>query len=424
MGGQAGRSVSGPLAAGAGPLHGAVVLDLTRFLSGPHCTLLLAGLGAEVIKIDDPRSGDPTVAAPPYAGEGGVSLERSSDEDYGIAYLKRARGKKSVTLDLKQPEGRELFLDLVAHADAVVENFRPGVAERLGIGYEVLKGKNSKIVYCALTGFGSTGPDRGLKAYDLMVQAATGLMSITGEPDGAPVKTGTALSDTIAGTYAALGVVSALLEREKSGEGQMIDVSMVDCLFSMMMDEALDCYETLGLAPRQGNRIIRFSPFNTYRARDGWVAIGTATAAEWESLLGAIGREDLRADPQMSRVGWRIAHNDQVDELVGAWTRERSVADIVAALERADVACAPVRTPREAIAWPHLRARGMVGPLKRTDGSATGVVASGFPLKFSRSHANHDAPAPRPGHDTAAVLSAYLDMSAEEVQALRARGIV
>lgn len=407
-----------------GALQGAVVLDLTRFLSGPHCTLLLAGLGAEVIKIDDPRTGDPTVAAPPYAGESGASLERRAKDDCGIAYLKRARGKKSVTLDLKQPDGRALFLDLVAHADVVVENFRPGVAGRLGIDHAVLKEKNKRIVYCALTGFGSTGPDRALKAYDLMVQAATGLMSITGEPQGGPVKTGTALSDTIAGTYAALGIVSALVERDKSGEGQMIDVSMVDCLFSMMMDEALDCYETLGLAPRQGNRIIRFSPFNTYRARDGWVAIGAATAQEWDSLLGAVGRADLRADPDMASVGWRIAHNEEVDALVGGWTREHSVADVVAALEHADVACAPVRTPREAIDWPHLRSRGMVGPLKRTDGRDTGVVAAGFPLKFSRSEANHDVPAPRPGNDTAAVLQRFLGLDAARLRALRERGVV
>lgn len=416
--------MTGSPAMGGGPLQGVLVLDLTRFLSGPHCTLLLAGLGAEVIKVDDPRSGDPTLAAPPYAGEGGPSLERRSDQEYGIAYLKRARGKRSVTLDLKDPEGRALFLDLAAKADVVVENFRPGVAERLGIGFEVLKNRNNKIVYCALTGFGSTGPDRGLKAYDLMVQAAAGLMSITGEPGGGPVKTGTALSDTIAGTYAALGIASALVERDRSGEGQMIDVSMVDCLFSMMMDEALDCYEALGLSPRQGNRIIRFSPFNTYRARDGWVAIGAATAAEWQNLLGAMGREDLRSDPDLSRVGWRIAHNDEVDALVGAWTGERSVADIVAALEQADVACAPVRTPKEAIDWPHLRARGMVGRLRTAEGRETGIAAAGFPLKFSRSEANHDTPAPRPGEDTAEVFATYLHMSAEEFAALRRRGIL
>jgi crotonobetainyl-CoA:carnitine CoA-transferase CaiB-like acyl-CoA transferase len=407
-----------------GLLEGVRVLDLTRFLSGPHCTLLLAGLGAEVIKVDDPRSGDPTVGAPPFAGEAGPSLERRAAGDVGIPYLKRARGKKSITLNLKEAEGRALFLDLAQRADVVAENFRPGVAERLGIDFQRLREKNKRIVYCALSGFGATGPDRDLKAYDLMVQAGTGMMSITGEPQGGPVKTGTALSDTIAGTYAALGIVSALLERARSGEGQMIDVSMVDCLFSMLMDESLDCFEALGLAPRQGNRIVRFSPFNTYPVRDGWIALGTATAEEWDNLLGALGRADLKSDPQWSSVGWRIAHNAEVDALVAAWMAPRSVAEIVEAMRVADVPCAPVRTPREAIDWPHLRARGMVTPLRRTDGRETRVAAAGFPLKFSRSPAAHDAPAPVPGAHTEAVLHEWLGLDAQHVGALRARGVV
>lgn len=405
-------------------LQGTVVLDLTRFLSGPHCTLLLAGLGAQVIKIDDPGTGDPSAGAPPYVGPHGVSLERRADSDTGIAYLKRARGKRSASLNLKLVEGRALFLDLVAHADAVVENFRPGVAERLGIGYAALRERNPGIVYCALSGFGATGPERDLKVYDLMTQAAVGLMSVTGHAEGGPVKTGTQLSDTIAGTYAALGVVSALLERSRSGQGQMIDVSMADCLFSMMMDEPLDCYEALGLAPRQGNRIMRFSPFNAYAASDGWVAIGAVSSGDWDGILAAIGREELQSDAEMRRVEWRIAHNEKVDALVGGWTRERRVGEIVAALRQHDVPCAPVRTPREAIDWPQLRARDMIQPLKQVDGAETGVVAAGFPLKFNRSRSGHESPAPVPGSDTAAVLATYLGIGEERLRELRARGVV
>ncbi|HEX2198991.1 MAG TPA: CoA transferase [Burkholderiales bacterium] len=407
-------------AAMGGAMSGVVVLDLTRFLSGPHCTLLLAGLGAEVIKIDDPGTGDPAAGAPPYAGPQGVALERRSARDFGIAYLKRARGKKSVTLNLKSPEGRSLFLGLVEKADAVVENFRPGVAERLGIGYEALRERNPRLVYCALSGFGATGPERAAKAYDLMTQAAVGLMSVTGPPQGAPSKTGTQLSDTIAGTYAALGVASALLERERSGEGQMIDVSMADCLFSMMMDEPLDCYEALGLAPRQGNRIMRFSPFNTYAARDGWVAIGAVSLADWHGILKVIERPELCSDVQMNSVEWRIAHNEGIDALISTWTRERPVAEIVAALARHDVPCSPVRTPREAIDWPQLRARDMVQPLQSVHGEDTEVVAAGFPLKFSRSAGGHGAPAPVPGRDTASVLG----LTEGQFRVLRDRGVV
>ena len=408
----------------SGALDGALVLDLTRFLSGPHCTLLLAGLGAEVIKLDDPAGGDPTAAAPPLVGPQGVALERRTAEDFGIAYLKRARGKQSATLNLKHPEGRELLLRLVERADVVVENFRPGVAQRLGIDYPVLCARNPRLVYCALTGYGATGPQRGLKAYDLMVQAAAGLMGVTGDPDGPPTKVGSPLSDMIAGTYAALGIVAALHERARSGRGQAIDVSMLDCLFSMMMDEPFDCYGRLGLALRQGNRIMRFSPFNAYRARDGWVAIGAATHDDWVRLAEVIGREDLAGHPEYGRVGWRIAHNDEVDALIGAWAAGRGAAEIIAQLEAREIACAPVRTPEEAIASAQLRARGMVQSLPLPDGSPTEVAAAAFPLKFSRSVASLDAPAPRPGVHTDAVLSQYLALSAERIAALRREGVV
>ncbi|HLS85089.1 MAG TPA: CaiB/BaiF CoA-transferase family protein [Burkholderiales bacterium] len=406
------------------PLAGVVVLDLTRFLSGPHSTLLLAGLGAEVIKIDDPAGGDPTAGAPPLAGPRGVALERVTPQDYGLAYLKRARCKKSATLNLKHPEGRGLFLDLASHADVVIENFRPGVAERLGIAYEALAARNPRIVYCALTGYGATGPDRDLKAYDLMAQAASGLMAITGSPEGPPTKAGTPLSDMIAGTYAALGVVAALHERNRSGRGQAIDVSMVDCLFSMIMDEPLDCYAALGLAPRQGNRIMRFSPFNTYRSADGWVAIGAATPQEWRGLALALGRQDLLEDPRFQSVGWRIAHNEEVDAIVGDWTRARSTAGIVETLKQHDVPCSPVRTPEEAIAWPHLRARGMVEPLRQPDGTASPATAAGLPIRFSRSPAALDAPAPVPGAHTREVLSRFLGLDEPALEDLQARGVI
>jgi len=404
----------------SGTLEGLVVLDLTRYLSGPHCTLLLAGLGAEVIKIDEPAGGDPAALAPPFSGP---SFERASPADYGLAYLKRARGKQSATLNLKHARGRELFLRLAEKADVVVENFRPGVAERLGIGYPVLQQRNPRLVYCALSGYGATGPDRSLKSFDLMAQAEAGLMSITGEPGGPPMKTGGALADMIAGSYAALGIVAALNERERSGRGQAVDVSMVDCLFSMMMDEPLDSYEKLGLAARQGNRIMRVSPFNAYRAKDGWVTLGAATNADWLALLEVMGRADLREHPDFSRVEWRVPHNEEVDRIVGEWTARCTVREAIERLRAADVPCGAVRTAKEAIEWEQLKVRGMVQALKRSDGSDAGVAAAGMPLKFSRSAAHHDAPAPVPGADTAAVLQRLLGLSAEEIARLKADGI-
>lgn len=404
-------------------LEGTIVLDLTRFLSGPQCTLLLAGLGAEVIKVDDPATGDPTAGAPPLAGRDGVSFSRRNPSDYGLAYLKRARGKKSLSISLKHPEGRAVFEQLVEKADVLVENFRVGVTKRLGIDYERLAARNERLVYCSLTGFGSSGPDRELKAYDLMVQAATGLMSITGKPGDGPVKAGSPLSDTIAGSFAALGVVSALHQRSKTGRGQFVDVSMADCLLSLMWDEPLDCYKKLGLAPRQGNRIMRFSPFNTYRSADGWIAIGAATQEEWFALLEVMGRHDLRDHPDYSRVGWRIEHNDEVDKLVSNWACQHATEDLLLKLTAREVNCSPVREIEDVLTWPQATARKALVPLHYPDGSPAGAVGPGFPIKFSDSVTDYGIP-PAPGNDTGEVLSRLLGIDDAELTRLRAVGAI
>jgi crotonobetainyl-CoA:carnitine CoA-transferase CaiB-like acyl-CoA transferase len=406
-------------------LKGTVVLDLTRFLSGPQCTLLLAGMGAEVIKIDDPLGGDPTVDSPPFVGANGVSLQRTSDEDVGIAYAKRARNKKSMQLNLKSEQGLELFKRMVKQADVVVENFSVGVTKRLGIDYESLKEWNPRLVYCSLTGYGSTGSDANLKAYDLMVQAASGLMSITGEPDGAPLKAGSPLSDGIAGVFAAMGVVSALYHRTKSNVGQAVDVSMVDCLFSLLFDEPLDCYRELGLAGRQGNRIMRFSPFNAYRSKDGWVTIGAATNADWLALLDVMGRQDLKDDPSMLKLGWRIAHNDAIDKLVGDWAREFDADELIAKLNAVSVPCSRVRTIDDVMEWPHLRERGMIAPVVHPlTKRETAVRAPGFPIKFSHTPAKYDVPAPIPGTHSDEMLKRFLGLSDTEIEGLKRSGVV
>jgi len=406
-------------------LDGVVVLDLTRFFSGPQCTLLLAAMGAEVIKIDDPKGGDPTAFAPPYDGPGGVSFERRSDKDMGLAYLKRARGKKSVTLDLKSDQGRRIFLDMVAKADVVVENFRCGVASRLGVDYAALRQANPEIIYCALTGYGSSGSAKNDKAYDLMVQAAVGLMSMTGQPGEPPVKTASALSDAISGVFAAHGIVAALLHRERTGEGQAIDVAMSDSLFSLIFDEPIDCYERLNLAPRQGNRIMRFSPFNVFQASDGWVAIGAATHSEWLALLEAMGRSDLKDDANMMQIGWRIVHNAEVDAVVTQWTASRTKDAIVEALASAGIACSPVRSADEVMRWPQLLEREMivrlVNPLTGTSAAAS---APGFPIKFSRTPAGYDSPAPVPGAHSEEIFARYANLSAADVRRLRGEGII
>lgn len=406
-------------------LEGIVVLDLTRFFSGPQCTLFLAGLGAEVIKIDDPGSGDPTALAPPFAGPHGIAFDRRSEEDLGLAYLKRARGKKSVTLNLKSLEGREIFLKMVAKVDVVVENFSAGVATRLGVDYETLAKINPRIVYCGLTGYGKSGPDRDAKAYDLMVQSAVGLVNLTGHADGPPVKAATPLSDAIAGTFAASGVLAALLHRERTGIGQEVDVSMADCLFALMFDEPIDCYARLGLQERQGNRIMRFSPFNVYPARNGWIAIGAATARDWEVLLKLMGRQDLIDDAKLMSVSWRIENNGAVDLLVREWTQAYERDYLVGLLTSAKVACSAVRSIEEVMKWRQLHDRDMIVPLVNPKmASEVSAFGPGFPIKFSETPAEYSTPAPIPGQHSDEVLMKRAGLLREEIDSLRTRGVV
>lgn len=412
-------------ATGEGLLSGIRVLDLTHWYSGPYATLLLAGLGAEIIRVADPRLGDPVASAPPFAGAEGVALGRQTDDDLGLAYLKRNRGKKSITLNLKAEEGRSLFFRLVCTADVVVENFRPGVAERLGIDYATLSALNPAIVYCSITGYGASGPDRTLKAYDTMVQAASGLMSITGEQGGRPLKAGSALSDGIAGSFATSAILAALLRRSADGQGQLVDVSMVDCLLSLVLDEPLDNYGRLGIPFRQGNRLTRFSPFNSYRAADGYVVIGVATSRDWECLLDAIERPDLKGDPDFSRVSWRIEHNDRVDDLIATWCAPRMKREIEARMKQHDVACSAVMEIDDIAAREQTRHRQMIEPVRHPSlGALPSAIAAAFPLKFSRSKSGYETPAPQLGEHNQEILGGILGLGNEELERLKQAGVI
>ncbi len=309
-------------------LDGVRVLDLSRFLAGPHATLLLAGIGAEVIRIDDPAAGDSLSNSPVFHGREGLSIERRREDDLGIAFLKPCRGKRSICLDLKSPEGRELFLGLVETADVAVENFSVGVMARLGLDWPRLKSVNPRLVHCALTGFGSSGRDKGRRRYDVTTQAMSGLMSITGAPDGPPMKAGSPLADTIGAGFAVSGILGALFHRERTSIGQFVDVSMTDVLFSLLFDKPLDCYEALDLSPCQGNRVMRFSPINAHPTADGWMVICCGTEAMWRAICAEMGRDDLAEHPDWGRMTWRVANNEAVDELMVAWTHATTSAEL------------------------------------------------------------------------------------------------
>ena len=406
-------------------LENVIILDLTRFFSGPQATLLLAGMGANVIKIDDPKSGDPSAFSPPFAGPHGISFHRQSKNDLGLAYLKRARGKKSINLDLKSVEGHAIFLQLVKHANVVIDNFSSGVASRLKVDYANLCKVNPSIIYCSLTGYGSTGPDKNLKAYDLMVQAAVGLMSVTGEGDSPPIKTGSPISDAISGAYAALGLLAALLYKEQTGKGQEIDISMADCLFSMIFDEPFDCYKQLQIPQRQGNRIMRFSPFNIFKTKDGWLAIGAATNSDWIELLFVIDRKELANDPKMMDVGWRIQNNSVIDEIVTNWTKQETSNSALDKLKARNIPCAPVRTIEEAINWQQLQQRNMISDLiNPLTNTSVGASGPGFPIKFSKTPGGYDFPSPIPGEHTEDILASLANISKEKLFELIKKGII
>ncbi|MBI2203308.1 MAG: CoA transferase [Candidatus Rokubacteria bacterium] len=406
------------------PLDGVVVLDLTRFLAGPYCTLLLAGLGAEVIRVEPP-GGDAYRERPPFGGPKGTSLTRQTDDDVGMTVLSRWRGKKSITLNLRSPAGIELFRKLVAHTDVVVENFLPGTLEKMGLAHRVLDGINPRVILCSISGFGQTGPYREWRAFDPIVQAMSGVSSVTGYPDKPPVRCGAAISDTSASLYGVIGVLSALRARERSGRGEWVDVSMLDGTF-FLLAEVLE-YVSGGVNPeRRGNGHQGSVPFNVYRARDGWVSLCAVTSGEWLHLLEAFGRPELANEPRFHpSPGSRHAHREEIDALVQDWVGQRTVDEAIETLQEHHVPAGPVRDLREVFDDAHMRERRMVVGLEHpTHGPVPGALAAGMPIKFLNHPAAFDAPAPALGAHNADVYGRMLGLGPAELEKLAADGVI
>ncbi|HAA91287.1 MAG TPA: hypothetical protein DCS82_12185 [Rhodospirillaceae bacterium] len=405
-------------------LDGVRVLDLTQYFSGPLATLFLAGLGAEVIRIDPP-AGDHASGTPLFAGPKGVSIERQTDDDLGAVFLKRCRAKKAITLNLKSDEGQALFYQLAEHADVVVDNFSVGVTERLGVDYETLSKKHPQIICCAITGYGSTGPEAGKRSFDVMAQAMSGLMSLTGEPGGKPMKAGSALADAISSSFALSGVLAALFQRTRTGRGQFVDISMVDCLFSLLYDDPHEAFGDLDWPLQQGNRIPRFSPFNTYEAKDGTIVIGVTTNENWAKLARIIGRDELAEDSDYADMSWRVRHNDKVDELVENWSKGITAADALSALEAANVPASAVQDIHTIKEWPHMHAREMIVPLMHPAlGALPGLAAAGFPIKLSAAETGYDGAAVTSGHHNSEVYRELLGLTEAEIEQLEKDGIL
>jgi CoA:oxalate CoA-transferase len=406
------------------PLDGVVVLDLTRYLAGPYCTLLLAGLGAEVIRVES-RAGDPYRDRPPFAGPKGMSDTRQTDDDMPYTLLHRGRNKKSITLNLRAPAGVDVFRRLCGHADVVVENYLPGTLEKMGLAFPVLHAANPRLILCSISGFGQQSPYRDWRAFDPIIQAMSGLSSITGYPDRPPVRAGAAISDTTASLYGVIGILSALRARERTDQGDWIDIAMMDGTFFLLAD-ILEPVAAGATPQRLGNGHPGTVPFNVYRARDGWVSLCAVTAEEWRHVLRALGREDLSSDPRFDPgVTSRQQHREDIDALMGEWIGARTVDEAVTALQKHHVPAGPVRDLREAFDDEHLLAREMVVPLSHPlHGPVPGARGVGMPIKFQEHPAGFDAPAPVAGAHNEEIYGRLLGLGADAIAKLRADGVI
>ncbi len=392
------------------PLEGLRVLDLSRMLAGPFCTALLADLGAEVVKVEAPGRGDDARHFAPF---------RRGESAY---FMLINRGKKGLTLNLKDPRGLALLKRLAEGADVVVENFRPGVAARLGVDFESLRAVNARLVYASISGFGQEGPLAQRPAYDIIAQAMSGLMSVTGEADGPPTRVGESYGDLCAGLFAAWAILAALHGRARSGRGQHLDIAMTDSLLSMMVTAlSLQLY---GDAPPQriGNRHPMSAPYDAFPARDGHVIVASANDAIFARLAQAIGRPDLPLDPRFEDETARAANEPALRAVIAAWTQARSVAEAVAQLDDAGVPAAPVLSVAEAIESEHVRMRGLLATARHPVAGEVRLVRQ--PVLFSDAPRRAPAPAPAPtlGQHTDELLGALLDVA--EIAALRRDGVV
>ena len=407
------------------PLEGVKILDFTIFLSGPYAMMIAAYLGAEVIKVERPGTGDPARANAPYFGPQGIVFDKKDPKEVSLSLLKRGRGKKSITLDLQKEEGRKICRELIQKVDAVAENFAPGVMDRLGMGYEELKKVKPEIIYCAISGFGQSGPYRNYPAFDPVVQAMSGVMEVTGYAENPPVRLGIGAGDTVASLYAVIGLQAALRYREQKGKGQLVDISMMDSLFSLLFTEALDVYVKRGIPIRTGNRRLRLTPFNSYKAKDGYLVICTASDEHWRDLLKAMGREDLKEDPRYKTMAQRMKNADEVDALVESWTAGKEKREMVEILRKHGIASGVVATIPEVLADPHLNFRGMVVPLEHPElGRLEEAKAFDVPVRLSESAGGFDHPAPYLGAHNEEIYGGWLGYSKEDLDQLKKQGII
>ncbi|PNU03826.1 CaiB/BaiF CoA transferase family protein [Novosphingobium guangzhouense] len=393
-----------------GPLSGVRVIDFTRVLAGPAASLALADLGAEVFKIEPPGTGDETRTFPPI---------RDGESHY---YLAVNRGKKSLVVDLKTPEGMALVKDLAARCDVLVENYRPGVMERLGLGWDELHAINPRLIYCSISGYGQTGPLKDRPSFDIVLQAMSGALSMNGEAGGLPTKLGIPLGDLVGGINGPIGILSALYERERTGLGRHIDVSLMDGLMGMLGYIAQLAFFTGSDPQRIGSQHPNLVPYGIFPAQEGSIVVACLTAGFWARICRAIGRPELCEDPRYDTLEKRRDARDEVNAIVADFTTRRTVEALVEIFTEHEVPHAPILGVTEALAQPQAQARDMV---VETEHAALGTIPIvNRPIRFTGAQQPvPDAP-PVLGQHTDAILGDVLDLSPERIAVLRAAGIV
>lgn len=394
------------------PLDDLRILDLTHYYNGPYATFLLSHLGAEVIKVEAPGSGD-----------GGRALFRRKGKPYGTPFALLNSNKQSITLNLKSDEGRTLFKRLVRKADIVVENYAAGAMDSMGLGYEILRAENPRLIYATSTGFGLNGPYRDVAAFDPIVQAMAGVMAITGEADGPPMKTGAAIADILGGVHLCAGLLAAIRQRDRTGNGLMVEL----CLYDSVIPALTSFLGAMGMGLtnlRDGNRASggAISPYNAYPASDGWVMILAADNVRWTKMCGLMGQPDLASDERFASAGARAKNRHEVDRIVAAWTATKTRRELFDLMAAADVFCGMVQDLPEVMADPHLLARGM---LREIDHPALGpMTIFTSPLRLNSEPSAPTSMSPALGQENDRIYRGELGLSAEEIAGLRDRKVI
>jgi formyl-CoA transferase len=389
----------------SGPLSGVRILDLSRVLAGPFCTMILGDLGAEVIKVERPDGGDDTREwGPPFA---------AGESAY---YLSVNRNKKSVALDLKSPGGVAAVRALSARSDVVIENFRVGVADALGLGYEELARENPGLVYCSITGYGQAGPYRDLPGYDFILQAMSGLMSITGEPGGEPMKLGVATVDLTTGMYAAVAILAALRRRDSTGAGQRIDLALMDSALSWLANVGENHLVSGEVPGRFGNGHPTIVPYQVFRSKDGYLAVGIGNDKQYRKFCGIAGVPELSTDERFSTNPARVRNREALIPLLERVFAARPTAEWIERLWNEGIPAGPINTVDRALADPNTQARGMVVEMPHPKAGSVRLIGS--PMKFSATPVEYRLPPPLLGEHTEEVLRDVLGMSGGAVREL------